>query len=121
MANIGGINCEFVHGTVPALKERVQSWQFPGHGTYGAQQLGLGDTAFVVVAVFFGTYAAVLAWAQNIYAKQGNIVSLANDQGTTFTNCLLTQVPPVKTSTAHRPGTTTTTRGELVIRGVKTN
>ncbi len=121
MSDIGGENCNHVRGTVSDLKERAQFWQFPGHDTYGAQQLGLGDTAFVVRAVLFGTYAAVLTWAQNIYAKQGTIVSVTNDRGTTFTNCLLISVPPVKTSTAHQPGTTNTTRGEIEIKGVKTN
>ena len=121
MSAIGGEPCDIVRGQAPDLKERTKFWQFPGHDSYGAQQLGLGDSAFVFRAVLFGTYAAVLTWARNIYAKQGTIVSVVNDQGTTFTNCLLSSVSPLQTSTAHQPGSSKTTRGELEIKGVKTN
>lgn len=121
MANIGGINCDIVRGQAPDLKERSESWQFPGHDNYAAQQLGLGDSEFVFKAVKFDSYANVLTWAQDIYRKQGNIVSVVNDQGTTFTNCLLHKVSELSTTTALQPGTSKTTRGELKITGVKTN
>lgn len=121
MSDIGGENCDIVRGQAPDLKERSEFWQFPGHDTYGAQQLGLGDSAFTFIAVKFGSYAAVLTWARNIYAKQGTLVSVVTDNGTTFTNCLLHKVSALRPTTAYVPPGTKDTRGELEIKGVVTN
>ena len=110
-----------VKGEAPALKQSVDVWRFPGHSGYGAQLLGLDDAAFVFRAIRFGTYAFVGTWAGSLYAAQGTIVSIVNDQGNTFTNCLIQSVSAVDFTTAKIPGSSSDTRGEAEIRGVKTS
>ena len=72
-------------------------------------------------AILFDTYALVGDGADDLYAAQGNIVSIVNDQGNTFTNCLIQIVSVVDFTTAMIPGSNSDTRGEAEIRGVKTS
>ena len=121
MAAIGATNCDMVKGEAPNLKQAVDVWRFPGHSGYGAQLLGLDDAAFVFRAILFDTYALVGDWADDLYDLQGTVVSIVNDQGNTFTNCLIQSVSAVNFTTAKIPGSNSDTRGEAEIRGVKTS
>lgn len=110
-----------VKGEAPQIKQVVDTWRFPGHDGYGAQLLGLADSAFVFRAILYDTHAAVTTWVQSLYAVQGTRVSVVNDQGDTFARCLIQSVSEVRRSAAFIPGSSTDTRGECEIRGVVTS
>jgi hypothetical protein len=118
MATIGGISCSFVRGQAPAKKARVRVWQIPGLNGYGAQVLGLGDSAAEFVAVQFGTYAEVTTWIALVEALQGTLATVVNDFGQSVPLVLVESVSGPEVTRAI--GTGITTRGELLIRGVVT-
>ena len=115
MSSIGGTSCDFVRGSLPVLKMRNRMWSVPGLNGYGAMILGSGDSQARITCVGFGTKAAVNVWAAALYAMQGTIVTVVNDHGDTVANCFLNKVSNVAKTPARRPGTTTTTRGEVEI------
>ena len=41
--SIAGIACDFLHGSIPALKRRVETWEMPGVDGYGSGRLEAGD------------------------------------------------------------------------------
>jgi hypothetical protein len=115
MAMVGGITCTFVKGEAPLPKQRLVLWQVPGIDGFGAQTMGLGDSEFQFVCVYYGTPANVGAWARAIQAMQGQVVTVVNDWGTTYARCLLCRMtPPHYTPAAHQGGA----RGEIRIEGV---
>lgn len=119
MAGIGGVACDFVRGDLRALKERVEVWSVPGIDGYGAQKLGLGDADFLFTGVIHDTVANVTAWVAAIAALQGTaLVSIVDDWGVTFTNCLITRVGMPRRS-AWKDGSIAC-RCELDVEGVKT-
>lgn len=123
MAAIGGVTCTYVHtaqGAVPsALKLRAEVWTVPGLSGIGAAQLGYQDGQFVLTAVYYSNDSGVDLWAASLQAKQGTLVSITDDHGDTFTNCLLVEVGNVTKRPAYVPGSGVTTRGEIQIQGIK--
>lgn len=118
MAGIGGVACDFVRGDLRAVKERVEIWQVPGLDGYGAQKMGLGDSDFLFTAVLHDSVANVTSWITNLAVLQGAVVSIVDDWGVTFTNCLITRVGiPRRTPFAHG---TIACRAEVDVEGVKT-
>ncbi len=116
MAGIGGVSCNMVKGEAPAKKERLRVWQVPGIDGYGAHADGLGDSAFVFLGVKYGLRAAIETWSTAIEALQGSVVSIVNDWGTTYTNCLIQHVSVPRITAALWTGVDT--RGEIRVEGV---
>jgi len=119
MASIGAVSCDLLSGEPPALKQRSEIWNVPGIDGYGVQVLGTGDAPFALRAVYFGTIAAVSAWAVALQALQGTVATVVNDAGVIYTRCFLASVGPLRRSAARRPGTAVASRGEIEIEGVR--
>ena len=119
MAQIGSVNCTFVRGSPPTPKMRMELWRVPGVNGYGAQALGLSEAEFKIIAVFYSNAAGVENWKNSLEELQGQIVTIINDLGATFVNCLLTKVGNMKNTAAVVAGGITQ-RGEIEIEGVVT-
>ena len=121
-ANIGGIACDFVKGPLQDMQELSERWKVRGLDGPGIQNHGKGGGDFKLVAVKFGTYAAVQSWAASIQDLQGDpdLTAVENDEGDTATNTYIQTVSPCRISPAVIPGTSTTTRGELDVLGYPT-
>ena len=92
MSAIGGQVCTFVRGHLADGRQRVRVWEVPGLNGYGAKRMGLGDSDWSVLAEIKSTSAVCNAFIANIEAMQGSIVTIVNDWGDTFLNCLITKV-----------------------------
>ena len=112
---IGAVACDLVRGDPKPQAQRLAVWYTPGIGSPGAHALGLGDGAFHVVAVEFAAAANLVTWHANLCALQGSVVSITNDWGTTYANCLITRVGPMVRTTAN----TTSGRAEVHVEGVR--
>lgn len=119
MASIGGVACNYVKGFARSLKWRLDVWQVPGLNGYGAQNLGTGESEFSFTATYYGTAAAVNVFIAAIEALQGSTVTIVDDWGITYTYMMVTRVGPAARRTAVIPGTTTTTRVDIEVSGVK--
>ena len=118
MASVGGVTCNYVSGQAQALAEEVEVWRVPGIDSYGAQKTGTGDGAFRFRCWRYNTDVVVDAWAAAIRALQATVVTIINDRGDTFTNCLLVRVStPAISAIVGVNGETT--RGELEVMGVR--
>jgi len=113
MATVGAVSCDMVKGHAPSKTPRLDVWHRPGVDGPGAQHLGLAGQ-FEFIAVKYAAYATVLAWAQAIEALVGTVVTIINDNGQTFTGCLITQATP---SIAYALSAAGNTRGEVRLRG----
>jgi hypothetical protein len=89
---IGTVACDFLHGVLPGLKARVQTWSVPGVNGYGAQLLGLGDSDFQLIAVRYGNLSTVGQWEAAIEALQGAVVAISDEFGWHHPRCLIERV-----------------------------
>ena len=113
--SIGGHACDFVKGTLRALKETVETWRLPGVDGYGAQLLGFGDSSWQFTGVLYDSNTNVEAWFADLEALQGSIISITDDWGETYSNFLVTEVGvPSKTPAIGAGGA----RGELTLSGL---
>ena len=94
MASIAGIACTFCRGHIPANRPRVRVWQVPGVNGYGAKILGLGESEFRILVEIQSTSLGANTFYAAMEALQGSIVTIINDWGNIFTNCLLTRIGP---------------------------
>jgi len=115
MASFGGQSCTFIRGDANNPKARVDTWQIRGIAGYGAELLANGDAPGSFVLVLHDSAANVATWFGVIEAKQGSVVVVVNDWGTTYSNFLVTKVDR-PTRTAKYGGC----RGELIVHGVIT-
>lgn len=118
---IGATNCDFVQGGyASSLKQRVMSWTTPGiNGVWGLK-LGFSQSRFGFRALLFDTEANVQTWVAALEAAQGTIVTITDDWGRAFANCLILDVALVQRTPAI--GTSSrgnyTCRAELAVTGV---
>jgi len=119
MAGIGGVSCTFVRGHTPIVKQRIETWAVPGLDGVGAAAMGRNDSKFTFTAILFSNAAGIIAWKIAIEALQGTIVSIVNDLGVTYINCLITEVGDLRNTPAIAPGGITQ-RGEIQVSGVVT-
>jgi hypothetical protein len=95
MAGIGGVACRFVEGEAPLKKLQLSIWQRPGIFGYGVQILGSGDSQFQFVGrQVSASRSTVMAWGAAIQNLQGSIVTIVNDSGAVYSNCLVAHVSP---------------------------
>lgn len=94
MASIGAVSCTYVRGHVPNGRQRVRTWQIAGLDGYGAKRMGLGDSEFSVEVELKGTSAACDVFYAALEALQSAIVTIINDWGDTFTQCLIRRIGP---------------------------
>lgn len=120
--SIGAVACSFVKGECPPLGMEIPTWRATGHSGYGASKTGLGDGAFRVRAIMFGFNVApgwaLNAWIALIRATRGTTVTITNDRGEAFANCLILRVGepawgPAKNSLSDY-------RVEIPVEGVRT-
>ncbi len=119
MASIAGIGCVFVKCVFPVWKVRSVKWTVPGIHGYGFALLGSGDAVFGITAVGYDDDDGIETWAAQLYAKQGSIQTIINDQGNTAQKCFLERVGTVEKMPAVIPGTDTTTRGVIRIKATR--
>jgi len=91
-SSIGGIACDMVKGIAPGQKTRTETWQVPGISGYGAATLGAGDSETAFTCIKYAASAALDIWEVSIEALQGQIVTLVNDRGKTYTSFLVRKV-----------------------------
>lgn len=121
MAGVGGIACTFVKGAARGLKDRITLWQSPGRTGYGAHVTARGDAEFHFRAINYHNPGAVEAWARDIEALQGTVVSIVDDWGFTHINCLITRVGPPRMTAAERFNPVPSfngARGDVTVEGV---
>ena len=101
------------------MTQRLKTWQTAGVSGYGAKKLGQGDAAFQVNAVLYTTSnAAAQTWLALIQAARGTIVTITNDAGVAFANCLIQQVgPPIVKAAV---SSATAVRAQIQLSGVRT-
>jgi len=92
MASVGGIDCDFVRGTVPGLKTVGEVWHPPGRDGFGAQDLGDGDGRFAVTAVKASDSDTVEAWIDSLEALAWTVVTVVDDHEVTTASCLVESV-----------------------------
>lgn len=115
-ANIGGIYCTFVRGSLRNIQELSKVWHVRGLDGPGIEIIGKGDGGFQLLAVFYGMAAAVGQWASDIADLQGAIVSLETDYGQTFTDAaFIKEVGTPVFTPAVAAGRDT--RGEITVAG----
>ena len=117
MAQVGAVACSFVwkRALVP-LSERVEQWHTDGFDGMGSMLLGKGDSLFLFEAVLFGTVVAVNTWANNIAALTGTVLTIIDNEDTSFLNMQFVR-PEFTSSAARQPGTSVATRGRIMLRG----
>lgn len=120
MAGIGGIACDFVKGNIRDLKTRVTAYQQTGFGGWGAHVVGRGDSSFAFTAVLYERSGPIETWARAIESLQGTIISIVDDFGVTYFNCLVMRVGQPTKTTAIRPQDPVTSgaRGQIDVMGV---
>ncbi len=123
MASIGGTTCTFIHtaaGRVPqTMREEIEVYRLAGVPGYGAMKLGLGAGEFHIVAVLLSNKVGVAQWEYLLQVKQGSIVTIIDDLGTSHTRCLLLHVGNARVTPARNAEGTITQRAELDVSGVK--
>ena len=119
MASVGGVSCDYVHGSAASKKNRVKVWTVPGLDGYGALLTGLGNSETKLTLVRINTSAAVHAWVALIEALEGSLVALLNDHGRTYSNFLVTRISQPRIRGVLWAGIPAA-RGELEIEGVLT-
>jgi hypothetical protein len=117
MAAIGNITCTFVKGHCPTPKMRLELWHVPGLDSYGVAAMGRNDAEFEVLAVLFSNTIGVMTWKGELESLQGQIVTITNDLGIPFANCLIAKLGPLKSVPVLTLGGITQ-RGEMTVAGV---
>jgi len=118
MAGAGGVSCDFVRPRGYADKSaRVEIWQVPGVDSYGAQNLGQGDSFFRFTLIRIDTSANIESWRVNIEALKGAVISIVDDFNVTHSNCLVTRVSPLSKQYVYHAGVSKA-RAEITIEGV---
>jgi len=117
---VGGVYCFRVGGEANHPRQRIKRWQVPGLNGYGAQKLGLGDSAFEFRLVQFSTEAGLNTWFAAIESMQGSVITIINDHATTTYSCLLESVSGLQKRAAWMAAGLGSAgrRGEVTIRGV---
>lgn len=120
MAGIGGIRCDFVKGDIRDLKTRVTAYQQTGFGGWGAHIVGRGDSGFAFTGVLYERVGPIEVWIRSLEALQGTIVSIVDDFGIEYFNCLVMRVGRPTKTTAIRPQDPVTSgvRGQIDVMGV---
>lgn len=113
--SIGGIACTFVHGELPALKERAEVWTRAGYDGYGIALLGEGDGEGQVEAELRSSQAGVTTWYDLLQGLQGQIVSVTTHNGQTK-QAFIQRVDALRREARFEPGTVVTQRGLVAIR-----
>jgi hypothetical protein len=123
MPSIGGTTCTFIHtaqGRVPAvLAQETEIWRMAGVNGYGGHKLGLGAGEFQITATLFTNAAGVTVWETALRAKQGTVVTIVDDLGTSHGNCLLTYVSSARSKAARDASGVITQWAEIDVAGVK--
>jgi hypothetical protein len=117
MASIGNVGCTFVKGFCPAAKMRLEVWTVPGLDGYGAAVMGRNDAPFQVLAILYSNILGIDLWRTQLESLQGHIVTIVNDQGVSFPNCLILKLSPLKSAAAFAESGITQ-RGEMTVEGV---
>ncbi len=100
MATIGGITCDYLHGSVGALRTLLEVYRQPGRSGYGAQDLGKGQSEWAYEAVLYGSVATTNAWVASLVALQGTVVTAVDDLAVTWEHLLVMSVSPPRRSPA---------------------
>ena len=103
---------------MPTPKMRSEVWQVPGINGYGLALLGVGDSAFTLQAILYGTLAECGSWAASIQALQSAIVAVTNDLGQTYSQVFLIKTETPIVQPRRKPGTTITHRAEIEIKAI---
>ena len=86
--------------------QRGEVWHVPGVDGVGSMQLGVDGGPFTFECILFGTAAAVHVWHGSLgLLAMGDIISIVDDWGTTYTRALLQDVGPIiKTARVNNDG-----------------
>lgn len=104
MPSVGAVPCDYVRGDIPGPRQRVRAWQVAGLNGYGAKRMGAGDSEFGVELVKRGTPAQCNTFRAAVEALCGAILTITNDWGDQFTNCLILRIGPPRKSAEIRYG-----------------
>jgi len=95
------------------------TWFAPGADGQSGLLLGANEADFSFEAVLYDSLANVLAWYGKVQAAQGTVITITDDWGTPWANCLIQEVSLLHRTPAQGSGVGgVDTRGDLTIRGV---
>ena len=118
MPVIGGVACVFVKPLiVNGARPRVEVWQDAGIDGYGSRVLGLGNSEFRFLAVYYGSNTQALAWLRLMEGLAGSVVNIVDDWSITWPHMQIVQLVGPQTSVAIGPGWTT--RAQIFVEGVR--
>lgn len=120
-ATVGGVSCTYVQGSQRGFVQRVLTWFVPGVDGYFALKLGFNDSSFAFRCIQYDSLTNLQTWKNTLEALIGTVVSVTDDQGTTYSSLLVTDVrgsPRWRTPAINSGVAGVTTRGELSVSGV---
>jgi hypothetical protein len=100
MASFGGVTVDILRGVPTPLRERVVFWQLTGIDGVGAQLTGKGNDGSELILMRFGSNATVNSWWASINAKLGQLITITDDFGDSYTNVLVQFVGVLEKSAA---------------------
>ena len=116
-ASVGGVLCTYVKGVSTGLQQNVMNWSVPGTNGQFALDLGFNDGEFAFKLVQYDSLTNVVAWKNSIEVLLGSVVTIVDDWGQNWANCLLVNVSKLDRTPAAGAGGIITCRGELAISG----
>lgn len=122
---VGTTACDFLKGAAQGLRQQVMTWSTPGVDGQFALRLGFNEGEFSFTAILFDTEANAITWKTALEALQGTVVSITDDQGQVWPNCLISEVLAAPRWRSAARGTSARvgpydTRGEILVKGVVT-
>ncbi|MBE3069584.1 MAG: hypothetical protein IMZ66_05040 [Planctomycetes bacterium] len=91
---IGGVTCNYLHGSVGALGTLLELYRPVGRNGVGAQDLGKGPGEWAFEAVLYGSVSTTDTWVASLKALQGTVVTAVDDLAVTRANLLVVSVGP---------------------------
>jgi|SRR6185369_1249559 len=90
MSSVGGVTVSIVHGLPSSFKTRIETWEVPGITGYGALTMGQGDAEFDLTTVTFcANNSTANTHITNLVGLKGTVITVVDDYGDTYTNCLV--------------------------------
>jgi len=105
MADVGGIACDRVSGSVKPLRETIRPYRTPGLDGIGAHKTGQGQSEFAFVIALYGLSTILETWRDEVSALQSDEITIVDERGISYENCLLVTVSEMSRTPARFPGT----------------
>jgi hypothetical protein len=100
MPQVSAVSCFRVSGTGRPQSQRVQTFGITGVDGVGVHLLGDFGVPITWLGINYGTAASLQTWYESLVDEIGNVVTITNDEGQSFTNQLIENVSEPQKRTA---------------------